>query len=93
MTVRMMPPAVGNMTVKVPGGRIYSGTPGTPIDCNDADGGVLSANGWLSMGAVGGSAARPAVPFVGQIYNDTDVGGNVIWDGKHWRHHQSCAIV
>jgi hypothetical protein len=92
MVMRMLPPATGNATVKVNGGRTYVGVPGTFQDIPDFDAGELSANGWLSLGSVGATAARPAVPFVGQVFNDTTVGGNVVWDGKNWRHHQTLSI-
>jgi hypothetical protein len=91
MTTRMLPPVSGNTTVKV-NGRTYSGVVGTPLDVNDWDAGSLSANGWLSLGPVGATAARPASPPIGTQFNDTTTGFAVVFDGKQWRHHQSGSV-
>jgi hypothetical protein len=93
MTTRLLPPSTGNATHKV-NNRVYVGVVGTPQDINDPDAGELSANGWLSLGPVGTTAARPTTNLVvGQSYQDRDLGVPILWDGKAWRHGHSGAIV
>jgi hypothetical protein len=92
MTTRMLPPVNGNTIIRV-NGRLYSGVVGTSIDVPDWDAGVLAANQWLSLGAVGATAARPSNPPTGAVFNDTTTGVPVVFDGKSWRHSQSGAVV
>jgi len=77
-------------------GRLYTVILGTPaLAVPDQDASVLSANGWINAAGVqsvgsGTTANRPTVSLVaGNVYNDTTLGYNVVWDGATWRHHST----
>ena len=97
MNIRMMPPAdpakyafVGTMTVN---GRQYSATQGSTLDVPDFDADVLEANGWLHLGPVGPTSARPPadtlaefVQSIGAGYRfiDTTLGAAIVFTGQGW---------
>lgn len=94
MTQRLMPPSSGSTSITVYG-RTYTCTVGSTIDVPDQDAQVMTANGWISatVGGVGATTARPANPTKGQIFHDSTLGYNIIWDGKTWRNPTSGAAV
>jgi hypothetical protein len=94
-TVLVHAPAVGPQSLTV-NGRKYTTTAGNPISVPDFDAQILCANGWIlaaaNLGvATGVTAGRPVNPAVGTCYQDTQVGFEVMWDGKTWRNKQSGA--
>lgn len=94
MTMRVMPPADGLHPAITVNGRSYTCALGATIDVPDADGVVMTHNGWIA--AAPGAAAttsRPSIPFKGQMFHDTTLGFNIVWDGKVWRNPTSGAAV
>ncbi len=78
--------------------RKYSCAAGAAISVVGDDALVLLNNGWIggsSLNVVGSgaTAARPAKPQPGNSYNDTTVGGLVIYAGSKtgWVHHSTGA--
>lgn len=95
MTQRLMPPADGaHGTIQV-NGRSYTCAIGSTIDVPDQDANVMRANGWVSAttGGVGTTSQRPANPAKGQMFHDSTLGINIIFDGKVWRNPTSGASV
>ncbi len=95
MTQRMMPPADGLHPAITVNGRSYTCALGSTIDVPDADATVMRANGWVTAtsGGVGATSARPATPNRGQMFHDTTLGFNIVFDGKAWRNPTSGAAV
>jgi hypothetical protein len=93
--IRMMPPADGLHPNFTANGRAYTCALGSTIDVPDFDAVVLRANGWVASttGGVGATAARPATPSRGQMFHDTTLGLNIVFDGKVWRNPTSGAAV
>jgi hypothetical protein len=58
MTTRMFPPTSGNKIGRA-NGRVYS-TAAATLDVPDFDALGLEANGWVNLGQVGATSARPA---------------------------------
>jgi hypothetical protein len=76
------------------GGRKYVPVQGTPVSVPDYDATALEANGWVRVGETGTTAQRPTTGlFVGRRWTDSTVGGDVVWDGKNWRHHVTGSIA
>jgi hypothetical protein len=93
-------PAAGAPTTINVKGRVYTCAIGaSPIVVPDFDAFVLLSNGWLRSAAdgAGNTASRPTknangTPIrTGYQYFDSDVGANVIWNGKNWINHSTGA--
>lgn len=97
--MRVFPSAKAPTTVVVQGRTYTCAIGATPLLVPDFDAFVLMANGWLKSAGDGGGTTvlRPvasygvAAPKVGFEYYDTDVGGNVIWNGTAWILHTTGA--
>ncbi|WP_316410513.1 hypothetical protein [Mesoterricola sediminis] len=63
-------------------GRIYDGTPGSPLDVPESDARVLKANGWIPLMEVG--AKRPFNPGRGERFLDLVAGAELVFDGFRW---------
>ena len=96
MTTRVMPPADGLHPAITVNGRSYTCAVGSTLDVPDQDAMVMTANGWTrvaGIGAVGATASRPASPVKNQVFHDTTLGYDIVWDGKAWRNPATGAAV
>jgi hypothetical protein len=92
MTTRVLPPiATGGSQVITVAGTQYAATPGQTVDVPDYAAATLVSAGWLQVGTVGPSTARPTSPRPGAFHFDltmlpsTALLGLVVWDGATWR--------
>lgn len=92
MTIRVFPRSVAKTGTA--NGRSYSVAPGSFADVPDHDATILLANGFISAGPVGATAARPATAMAGATFLDTTVGAVVISDGAGtWRNVATGAVA
>ena len=85
----------------IPGtARGYKCAPGGAISVVGDDAMVLRNAGWVSASGAavigsGATSGRPTNPLIGQAYNDTSVGGLVIYAGPKtgWLHHATGTSV
>ena len=92
--MRIMPPADGLHPTITVNGRTYTCALGSTIDVPDQDGVVMTHNGWVAGAPMAAATtARPTSPVKGQIFHDTTLGINIVYDGKVWRNPTSGAAV
>jgi hypothetical protein len=82
--IRLLPSANVRQQTLTVNGRIYSGAPGVAIDVPDCDSAVLTSNGWIFVGRVATTTARPTAQRVGEMIVVPNLG-LIIWDGAAWR--------
>lgn len=92
-TYRMITPAnrAGRM-VEV-SGRSYQLTPGQMLDVPQHHLEAVGSAGAELIGPVGTSADRPAQPYRGGVYIDTDLNKMIVFDGHAWRDPVTGAAV
>lgn len=85
--IRLMPPVSGQAGSIQVNGRTYACAANSVVDVPDFDASVMMANGWTAAaaGGVGATAARPANPVKNQVFHDTTLNLNIVFDGKTWR--------
>jgi hypothetical protein len=82
-------------------GRSYTAAAaGATLDVPDSEAPSLVGNGWLLMGLVGPTTARPVNnqvwphhPYPNQDYYDTSISAWIVWDGATWRNAATGAAV
>jgi len=90
-----MPPADGAHGTITVNGRTYTCALGSAIDVPDQDAAIMRANGWVASttGGVGATASRPTSPSKCQMFHDSTLGYNIVFDGKVWRNPTSGVAV
>jgi hypothetical protein len=92
-TIRLLPPTLPIYQKLSVNGRPYNAAPGAVLDCPDFDAGPLAANGYMRVGEVGPTSARPRSPFKGTHYVDTTLALIIMNDGTTWRNPITGASV
>jgi len=98
---RLLPPPGTHSPISA-NGRTYDPAAAAYVDAPAQDARILAANGWVHVGLVGATSARPltgpATPSnpepitAGAQFVDTTVGGVITFDGLAWRDISGSAV-
>ncbi|AHY52476.1 hypothetical protein BJS_05962 [Bradyrhizobium japonicum SEMIA 5079] len=86
----------------LPAQRAYASTVGVPIDLPgditngyvaNGDAAALANRGFIVVGTVGPTTARPQYPRAGDRHIDLTLSVEVVYDGANWRNPVTGAVV